>query len=136
MDVESYRNGDLQRLHERIDSLDNKIDDRLNKMAERQTRMAVALGTIETTLKLMPAPPELPDRPCRELSEHLNNHRETRRLWQSPIVGMLIHLFELALVAALTYVIAAALTASEPKSRVGTPPQAKITQPAGDTGLQ
>ena len=85
----------------------NKVHERLDKLVEGQTQSRIAIGEIQTTLKLMPKPAS---RPCPEhkqlrgeFDEHIEIHKESRRLWQTPVVGMLIHLVELGTVALLTW---------------------------------
>lgn len=78
----------------------SKVHSRLDDLVEEQTLSRIAIGKIETHLKLMPAPKP---RPCKELQDHIETHKESRRLWQKPIVGMLIHLIELGLVAVVTW---------------------------------
>jgi len=85
----------------------NTIHRRLDSILEEQTLSRIAIGQIETTIKLMPLPQP---RPCpqhielrADFDEHIENHKETKRLWEKPIVGMLIHLIELGIVALLTW---------------------------------
>lgn len=104
----------------------SKVHERLDALVEGQAQSRVAITRIETTLKLMPQPPARPcpeqkelrrdfdehikNRPCpdqkelrREFNGHVRAHTEARQLWQRPIVAAVIHLLELALVAAVTY---------------------------------
>ena len=103
-----------------------KVHSRLDLLVEEQTRSRIAITRIETRLELMPQPPARPcpehkelredfdehlkTRPCPEhkelrsdFKEHIAVHRETKRLWQRPLVAAAIDIGKMALVAALTY---------------------------------
>ncbi|HUV67605.1 MAG TPA: hypothetical protein VMW24_27175, partial [Sedimentisphaerales bacterium] len=84
-----------------------KVHSRLDTLVEEQTKSRIAIGKIETHLKMMPAPQS---RPCpqhlelkADFDSHIEIHKESRRLWQTPVVGMLIHLVELGTVALVTW---------------------------------
>lgn len=126
-----YHNGDLQRLHERIDDLDGKFDEWVIDLSKDFREMSVSLGKLETAMNLQPGPRQ---RPCEQLKTHLETHKQSRQLWQRPLVGMIVHLFELALVAAVTLVIARALAGHGVKEDVTTAGQ-EITQQAAAQAL-
>jgi hypothetical protein len=120
-----YSNGDIQRIHERIDSMESNLNERLNDLSGDLGNAAVAIGKLETRLELAPKPPA---RPCTELTLHLNQHTATRRLWQQPAVSTLFHLVELALIGVLGLALA-----SERFRVPSTPPGLSTSAPAQTT---
>ena len=81
---------------EDIKELHGRIDD----MVTIQTKTSIAVARIETKLNMQPAPPE---RPCKELVDHLEDHKETKKLWQTPLVKTIIDVAKMGLVAFFTW---------------------------------
>ena len=102
--AQNYHDGDIQRLHQRIDSLDSEISDKLTDLAGDHSDLSISVGKIETRLELAPKPSP---RPCQELATHLAEHKEARSLWQRPFVTALVHLAELGFIALLTWAFVA-----------------------------
>jgi hypothetical protein len=117
-----YSNGDIQRIHLRIDELDKKMEDWMTDLCGDMKDAAVAIGKVETRLEMAPKPPA---RPCTELTLHLNQHTATRRLWQQPAVSTLFHLVELALIGVLGLALASERFRAPP-----TPPGLSTAAPA------
>lgn len=114
-----YSNGDIQRLHERIDTLQSDIQGQLRDGTNEIMNLTIAVAKIETKLSMTPPAAsrpctELKDhltdhkglvRPCRDLENHLADHKETRSLWQTPIVANIISLIRMGIVALITWAI-------------------------------
>jgi hypothetical protein len=109
MTGEKYTNGDIQRLHERIDTLQTDIHSQLKAGTAEIMNLTIAVAKIETKLSLTPPPALRPcteltshladhrenKRPCPELSGHLADHKDIRSLWQKPLVAMIIDVVKL-----------------------------------------
>lgn len=77
---------DIRRIHNRIDNID-----------KRQQSHGEILARIDQYMSMY-------KQPCEALVLHLEAHKETRKLWQQPIVRSIVHLLELGIVALLTWV--------------------------------
>jgi hypothetical protein len=79
---------DINRLHERVD-----------KLVDCNEKTVVDIAVIKTKLEGL----VIPKQPCDALAEHLNNHKENRRVWQRPLVRTVVDLVKMAVVAGLTW---------------------------------
>lgn len=84
-----------------------EVHQRIDIMVTEQSKTNVELAKIATKLDLLPQPPE---RPCHYYDElrsvvrnHLDEAKETRKLWQTPIVKMTFDLVKMGIVALATY---------------------------------
>lgn len=97
---------DLERIHERIDDLVTAntakvekqdlvpINNQIEKLVDSTTKTAVDIGIIKTKLQTF----NIPERPCKVLEEHLNNHKENNRIWKRPIASTVIDLIKIGAV--------------------------------------
>jgi len=124
-----YTNGDIQRIHDRIDELGANLRSEMKASTVEIVNLAIAMGKVETKLLLMPAQRARPcqeldihlkdhkeiKRPCPELTEHLVSHKETRTLWQRPLVGALIDVAKILVVAGIFWEIGKYQASKQPE---------------------
>uniref|UniRef100_A0A6M3XFN4 Uncharacterized protein n=1 Tax=viral metagenome TaxID=1070528 RepID=A0A6M3XFN4_9ZZZZ len=79
---------DVHDLHKRIDLV-----------IQGQNENRVIIARIETKLESTHL------YPCNTLKEHLTNHRETKALWETPIVSAIISMVKMGIVAGVTWLI-------------------------------
>jgi hypothetical protein len=79
----------MTRLHERIDDI-----------LANQIKVAEDIAAIKTELKLTPKPQP---RPCQFFTEHLEEHKKAKSLWQTPLVSTIFDLAKMAIVSVITY---------------------------------
>lgn len=77
-----------------------RVHDRLDEVIKNQTTMAIDIQKIKTTLELTPKPEK---RPCSFFEAHIEEHRKTKTLWQTPLVSTIFDLVRMALVAFFTW---------------------------------
>lgn len=133
-----YSNGDIQRIHERIDELGKDLRDEMAESTKQVVNLCIAMGKVETKLSMLPAPARRPcselknhledhkdnKRPCPDLTKHLASHKEIRALWQKPLVSKLI---DLALLA-ITFAVALGLGRWQSKAQSEQPqPETRVT---------
>ena len=87
---------DIAEVHKRIDLVNVTM-----------TEVKVSMAEIKTTLSFQP---KMPDRPCeyqvdlkKDFDGHLDDHKETKKTWQKPIVRTVIDLVKMAIVALVTW---------------------------------
>ena len=92
---------DLTQVHTKIGQVHKRIDD----IVTCNTAIQISVAKIETKFESFTVPviPDAPERPCEYIKEHLEDHKETVRLWQKPIVRTLVDLIKMAIVAMATY---------------------------------
>ena len=97
---------DIVDLHNKIESINDKTNNKIDELVKSTNILAINVQKITTTLDLTPKH----DRPCSDLvnlkkshEEHIENHKETVRLWYSPIIKSVVHIVELAIVALATW---------------------------------
>ena len=80
---------DIQRVHERIDNLN-----------EAMTKMSVAVERLATTIELMPKPQP---RPCEELRVHLDKHAENMKNWKSAVIEKVVSVAAVIIIGLFIY---------------------------------
>jgi len=132
-----YSNGDIQRIHERIDELGANLRIELAESTKQVVNLCIAMGKVETKLSMLPPQASRPcreltehlddhkqnKRPCPELTEHLTSHKEIRFLWQKPLISKLIDLALLGIIAAVFFYIGHQKTEQPVKPRTTTTAQ-------------
>ena len=82
---------DITRLHQRIDSLQTDTFDKLDEHQDCLTDIKISVATISEQIKHFPT-----GRPCEQLKEHLNNHRDTAKTWKNGGINLVWKLIEVA----------------------------------------
>ena len=92
---------DLNRVHGRIDKLQESVQDRMDNMTKAIHTMATSVTRIAATIENMP---KAPKQPCAWISEHLQDHRMARKSWKQAIIRSIVHIAELGVVGALAFI--------------------------------
>lgn len=92
---------DLTEVHTKIGQVHKRIDDMVNC----NTRIQVSIAKIETKLESLVIP-DPPARPCRSFTEHIEDHKKIRTVWENSAIKTTIDLVKIAIVAAVTYLFA------------------------------
>lgn len=88
---------DVNRLHQRIDEMNNAI-----------TGLAVNVAKLGTVIERLPA---LPSRPCKDFQDHIQEHKSNQRDWRVMLIGLVGKAASYIAVAGVTYIIASAKAA-------------------------
>jgi hypothetical protein len=73
----------------------------MSGLHEKMNGISISVAEIKTEMRLKPIP-KIPPRPCEQLQEHLNDHKESRLTWSKAFIGAIASSVVSAVVAALT----------------------------------
>lgn len=72
----------------------------IERIYDKLEPIAADVASIKTRLDLTP---NIPDRPCTQLTEHLDEHKDTVMTWKKSAVRAAVDLVKLATVALVTW---------------------------------
>lgn len=89
---------DLTQVYSKIGEVHKRIDD----IVTCNTAIQISVAKIDTKFESFKIP-EPTERPCEFIKDHLEDHKETVRLWQKPFVRTFVDLIKMAIVAGATW---------------------------------
>lgn len=94
---------DITRIHNRIDKLEEKTFTKLDEQTNGIGLINITLAKLCVKMDTVPKPQE---RPCKELSEHLDSHKNDIRTWKKSVINLLAGLVKVGIVALVGYWLA------------------------------
>lgn len=93
---------DVKEVHKKIGEVHKRIDEGVKCNTEIQIDIAI----IKTKLSSLVIP-EAPERPCPFFNDHIDEHKKIKGIWQNSAIKTGIDIVKLAIVATVTWLLAA-----------------------------